>query len=86
MYERIQLKQGWANYSMDSYLAESIKDVVEEQENWTTSDFDDIVQRLAGVVANTAVGVKETRQHWLHQVTYIVWWLLNTSQYHIQYI
>jgi len=42
------------------HLAQAIKHIVEKDKNGTTSDLHNVVQRLTGIVAHTAVGVKET--------------------------
>jgi len=68
--------------SHGAYLAQTVEDVIEEDEYRTASDFDDVVQGLTGVVANTTVGVVETCQHRFHQLTNIMRRLLTTATSH----
>ena len=50
-----------------THFAESIKGTVEEDEYSSSGDFRDIVERLAGVVANTGVWVVKTGQNRLNE-------------------
>jgi len=43
-----------------TYFAQTIEDIIEKDENGTAGNLHNVVQRLACVVADTAVGVKET--------------------------
>jgi len=75
---------GWEtrHQSHAAYLAQTVEDIVEEDEYGTASDFDDVVQGLTGVVAYTTVGVVETCQHRFHQLTNIMRRLLTTATSH----
>ena len=49
-------------------FAEAVKGAVEEHQDGSSGHLGDVVERLAGVVANSRVGIIETRQNWLDQL------------------
>ena len=56
------------NLQWRPHLAQTIKDVVEEDKDSSSSHFRDVVQRLTGVVSHTSIRILKTRQHWLDQL------------------
>ena len=50
-----------------THLAEAIKGTIEEHQNSTACHLRDVVQRLAGIVANPGIGIIETRQNRLNK-------------------
>lgn len=49
-----------------SYLAESIEDLIEVDENLALCNFGDVVHALAGVVSNTRILIAKACEDWRH--------------------
>ncbi len=55
-----------------TYLAEPVEDVVKEGQHGGSGNLHHVVERLAAVVANTAIRVEETGEDGLHQLVHVV--------------
>jgi hypothetical protein len=60
--------EGWWREKRGYYLAESIEDVVEVQQNLALCDFGDVVHALARVVSHTGILVGEAGEHGRHDL------------------
>lgn len=65
----------WVNQAQPSeeeeeggYLAQPVKENVEVRQHSAPGHLDDVVEGLAGIVAQSAVCIIEAGQHWLDQL------------------